>query len=121
VLKRRSRPGRRGGQSTSDELAERARIFLMDTRASRVHVIFGVRLHRRARHAACRRCIDDAGDARQNCLPDGGGEDPTAYKSRNAFTHSVVSLVVKLEKNLTWICSGPKCALISSLLICPAS
>jgi hypothetical protein len=117
VLKRRSRPGCRGGQSASDELAERASVFLMDTRAARRAVIFGVRAHRGARHTACRRCIDDGGDAGQNCLPERGGEDPTAYKSRNASTHSVVSLVVNLAKNLTGICSGPKCTLISSLLI----
>jgi hypothetical protein len=89
----------------------------MDAGATRVRVIFGVRAHRGARHSARRRCIDDAGDAGQNCLPEGGGEDPNAYRSRNASTHSVVSLVVKLEQNLTGICSGPKCALISSLLI----
>ena len=116
VFKRRSRTGRRGGKCASDELAERASVFLMDAGATRVRVIFGVRAHRGARHSARRRCIDDAGDARQNCLPEGGGEDPTAYKSRNASTHSVVSFVVKLEKNLTGICSGPKCALIIDLL-----
>jgi hypothetical protein len=116
VFKRRSRTGRRGGKCASDELAERASVFLMDAGATRVRVIFGVRAHRGARHSARRRCIDDAGDAGQNCLPEGGGEDPTAYKSRNASTHSVVSFVVKLEKNLTGICSGPKCALIIDLL-----
>src|SRR5450759_1272797 len=86
VLKRRSRTGRRGGKCASDELAERASVFLMDAGATRVRVIFGVRAHRGARHSARRRCIDDAGDAGQNCLPEGGGEDPTAYRSRNAST-----------------------------------
>ena len=98
MLKRLGRPGRRGGQSASDELAERAGVFLMDTRAARVPVIFDVRADRGARHTPRRRCIDDAGDAGQNCLPERGGEDPTTYKSRNASTHSVVSLVVKLTK-----------------------
>jgi hypothetical protein len=88
----------------------------MDTRAARRAVIFGVGTNRAVDGIAGCRSVNDADDARQNRLPEGGGEDPTAYKSRNASTHSVVSFVVKLEKNLTGICSGPKCALIIDLL-----
>jgi hypothetical protein len=80
-------------------------------------VIFGVGTNRAVDGVAGRGRVNDADDARQNRLRERGGEDPTTYKSRNASTHSVVSLVVKLEQNLTGICSGPKCALISGLLI----
>jgi hypothetical protein len=98
VVKRRSRPVRRGGKSASDELAERASVFLMDAGAARRAVIFGVGTNCAVDGIARRRRVNDADDARQNRLRERGDEDPTTDESRNASTHSVVSLVVKLEK-----------------------
>jgi hypothetical protein len=91
VLRWRRRRARRRGESASDELTERAIVFLMNARAVWCPVIFDVRTHRRGDGIARRRRVNDADDARQNCLRERAGEDPATNKSRNASTHSVVS------------------------------
>jgi hypothetical protein len=74
-----------------NELAERAVVFLMDARATRSAVVFRVRTDCGDGSAAGRGRVDDADDARQSCLRERGGENPSTDKSRNASTHSVVS------------------------------
>jgi hypothetical protein len=91
LRKRLRRPIRRRGDSASDELAERAIVFLVDARAARRPMILDVGTHRGRDRIACRRRVDNADDARQNRLRKPGDEDPATDESRNATTHSVVS------------------------------
>jgi len=82
---------RRRGDGPGNELAQRAVVFLMDARAARGAMVFRVRTYRRNDRAARGGCVDYPGDARQNCLHERGGENPSTDKSRNASTQSVVS------------------------------
>jgi hypothetical protein len=91
VRERRRRAVCRRRESARDKLAERAIVFLVDAGTARRPMIFGVGTYRGHNGIARLRCVDDADDARQNCLPERGDEDPTADESRNASTHSVVS------------------------------
>lgn len=81
----------RGSESASDELTEGASVFLMDARAVWRAVSLDVRPHSGSDRITRRRRVNDADDARQNCLRERAGEDPATHKSRNASTHSVVS------------------------------
>jgi hypothetical protein len=54
-------------------------------------MIFRVGTYRGNDSAAGVGCVDDADDARQRCLHQRAGENPSTDKSRNASTHSVVS------------------------------
>ena len=85
--KRRRRPVCRGGKSTSHELAERAILFLVDTRTPRRAMLFGVGTDGGRGRIARRRRVNDTDDARQNRLPERREEDPTTDESRNASTH----------------------------------
>ena len=91
LRKRCGRAMRRGGKSPRDELTERASVFLVDAGTTWRSVIFDVGTHRRRDGISRRRCVNDADDARQNCLPERGDEDPATNNSRNATTHCVVS------------------------------
>jgi len=91
LRKWRGRTVRRCGDNAGNELAERAIVFLVDTRAARRPMIFDVGTSRGRYCIARRRRVDDADDARQNRLPKPGDEDPATNESRNATTHSVVS------------------------------
>ena len=91
LRKRCRRPVGRHGESASDELTERAIVFLVDARAARRSVIFDVGTHRGGDGITRRRRVNDADDARQNRLRKGGDEDPATGESRNATNHSVVS------------------------------
>jgi len=82
---------RRGSDSSGDELAKRAVVFLMDARATRSAMIFRVRAYSGDDSAARGGCVDDADDSRQRCLQQRASENPSTDKSRNASTHSVVS------------------------------
>jgi len=78
-------------ERTRNELTERAILFLVDARAARGAVVFGVRANGRRRDfTRCRR-VNDACDAGRSCLRERGSEDPPTDNSRNASTHSVVS------------------------------
>jgi hypothetical protein len=89
--KRRMNSVRGRGDSPGDELAQRAVVFLMDARAARGAMVFRVRTYRGNDSAARGGCVDNPGDARQKCLHERAGENPSTDKSRNASTHSVVS------------------------------
>ena len=93
LRKRRGRTVSRCGDNAGDELAERAIVFLVDARAAGRPMIFDVGTNGGRDGIACRRRVDDADDARQNCLREPGDEDPATNESRNATTHSVVSSV----------------------------
>ena len=82
---------RGGSDSPGDELAKRAVVFLVDSRTAWVTVVFYVRTDRRNDRAARGGGVDNADDARQSCLHERGGENPSTDKSRNASIHSVVS------------------------------
>ena len=78
-------------EGTRNELTERAILFLVDARAARGAVVFGVRPNGSRRDfTRCRR-VNDAYDAGRSCLRERGSEDPPTDNSRNASTHSVVS------------------------------
>src|SRR5438046_264765 len=70
---------------------KRAILVLVDARAARGAVVFGVRPNGSRRDfTRCRR-VNDAYDAGRSCLRERGSEDPPTDNSRNASTHSVVS------------------------------
>jgi hypothetical protein len=88
----------RGGDSTGDESAEGAVVFLVDARTARRPVIFDVGTRRSGDGIASVIGVNDADDARQNRLRERGDEDPTTNKPRNATTHSVVSSLERRSK-----------------------
>jgi hypothetical protein len=91
--KRRRRAIDRWGESARDELAERAIVLLVDPGTTRCSVIFDVGTCRGLDNISRRLSVNDADDARQNCLRERGNDDPATNKPRNATTHSVVSSV----------------------------
>jgi len=70
--------------SSGDELAERAVVFLMYARTPRLSMRFGVRLDRGGRDTSRSGCIHDTGDARQKRLGEGADDYPTANSSRKS-------------------------------------
>src|SRR4051812_15118422 len=79
--RRKLRRIRDGSDDSGNELAERAVVVLVNTRAARMLMIFRVRPNCRRRRTTGRGCIDDADYTRQRRLPEGNGEDPATNNS----------------------------------------
>jgi hypothetical protein len=62
----------------------------MDPWTAWVAMVFRVRTYASNDSTARGGCVDDADDARQSCLRERGGENPSTDKSRNASMHAVV-------------------------------
>jgi hypothetical protein len=84
--------------SSGDELAERAVVFLMYARTPRLSMRFGVRLHSSGRDASRIGCINDADDARQKCLSEGADENPTAKGSRESYSWCHLIWVARTDR-----------------------
>jgi hypothetical protein len=79
--------GFRGGRNSSgDELAKSAVVFLMYARTPGCSMRFGVRLYRGGNDASRSRCIYDTGDAWQKRLGEGADDYPTANCSRESYS-----------------------------------
>ena len=76
---------RRRRNSSGDELAESAVVFLMYARTPGCSMGLGVRLYRGGHDTSRCRCIYDTGDAWQKRLGEGADDYPTANCSRESY------------------------------------